>query len=247
MLAPQDNRQAVAEARARSRSRAIAGVALMLLGVAVMAYGAHYVTKNGNCSGTGYTSYGPVAKCSGGEALYITSVFFLGPALAVVGWLLAGVSGVLWPAFCIAMAVGLITLREETALSAGAKAFGVVIGEVVIVLALVSVIVSVRKRRRPKAAPAGIAGTGTVLPEQPGSPRRPGWPRRAPGPRRARQGPAALARRGRLPDRIRSTRSPNSPGCATAARSPTRSTNARRPCSSASCDRADLTGGPRSS
>ena len=163
MLAPQDSQQAVAGPRARSRSRTIAGVALMLLGVAVMAYGAHYVTKNGNCSGTGYTSYGPVAECSGGEALYITSVFFLGPVLAVVGWLLAGVSGVLWPAFCIAMAVGLITLREETTLSAGAKAFGVVIGEVFIVLALVSVIVSVRKRRRPKAAPAGIAGTGTVL------------------------------------------------------------------------------------
>ena len=163
MLAPQDNQQAAAGHRARSRSRRIVGVALMLLGVAVMAYGAHYVTKNGNCSGTGYTSYGPVPKCSGGEALYITSVFFLGPALAVVGWLLAGVSGVLWPAFCIAMAVGLITLREETTLSAGAKAFGVVIGEVFIVLALVSVIVSVRKRRWPKAAPAGIAGTGTVL------------------------------------------------------------------------------------
>ena len=163
MRAPQDNQQAVAGPRARSRSRTIAGVALMLLGVAVMAYGAHYVTKNGNCSGTGYTSYGPVAKCSGGEALYITSVFFLGPALAVVGWLLAGVSGVLWPAFCIAMAVGLITLREETTLSAGAKAFGVVTGEVFIVLAVVSVIVTVRKRRRPKAAPAGIAGTGTVL------------------------------------------------------------------------------------
>ena len=163
MRAPQDNQQAVAGPRARSRSRTIAGVALMLLGVAVMAYGAHYVTKNGNCSGTGYTSYGPVAKCSGGEALYITSVFFLGPALAVVGWLLAGVSGVLWPAFCIAMAVGLITLRDETTITAGARAFCVVIGEVFVVLAVVSVIVSVRKRRRPKAAPAGIAGTGTVL------------------------------------------------------------------------------------
>ena len=47
-------------------------------------------------------SYGPVPKCSGGEALYILSVFFLGPALAVVGWLMAQSWGVLWPAVCVA-------------------------------------------------------------------------------------------------------------------------------------------------
>ena len=162
MLAPQDSQQAVAGPRARSRSRTIAGVALMLLGVAVMAYGAHYVTKNGNCSGTGYTSYGPVAKCSGGEALYITSVFFLGPALAVVGWLMAQVSGVLWPAVCVSIGIGMITLYADTSAASGKGSFGLVFGIVFFALAVLSIILTVRKRRRPKPVVTGPAGLASV-------------------------------------------------------------------------------------
>ena len=170
MRAPQDNQQAVAGPRARSRSRTIAGVALMLLGVAVMAYGAHYVTKNGNCSGTGYTSYGPVAKCSGGEALYITSVFFLGPALAVVGWLMAQVSGVLWPAVCVSIGIGMITLYADTSAASGKGSFGLVFGIVFFALAVLSIILTVRKRRRPKpvvTGPAGLANAPSTPAAQP--------------------------------------------------------------------------------
>jgi hypothetical protein len=61
------------------------------------------------------------------EFLYITSAFFLGPAVAGVGWLMAGVSGVLWPTLCVGLAVGLITIREDTA-AAGVKSFGLVTG-----------------------------------------------------------------------------------------------------------------------
>jgi hypothetical protein len=32
----------------------------MLVGVALIGYGAHYLIRNGNCSSTGYTEYGPV-------------------------------------------------------------------------------------------------------------------------------------------------------------------------------------------
>ncbi len=38
-----------------------------------------------------------MARCSGGEGLYITSTFFLGPVLALTGWGLAQLWGTLWP------------------------------------------------------------------------------------------------------------------------------------------------------
>ena len=147
MVATQNNQGEVARPRTGKR---IAGVALMILGVAVMAYGTHYLTVNGTCSSTGYVSFGPVPTCRGPEALYITSVFFLGPALALVGWLMAGVSGLLWPVFCIGMAVSLITIRQAASASVGAKAAGQVFGEIFAVLAVISVIVTVRKRLRKK-------------------------------------------------------------------------------------------------
>jgi hypothetical protein len=156
MVATQNNQGEVARPRTGKR---IAGVALMILGVAVMAYGTHYLTVNGTCSSTGYVSFGPVPTCRGPEALYITSVFFLGPALALVGWLMAGVSGLMWPVFCLGMAVALITIRQETTVTAGAKAAGTLTGECFVVLAVISVIVTVRKRRNRKPAPASFAGS----------------------------------------------------------------------------------------
>jgi hypothetical protein len=78
---------------------------------------------------------------------YITSAFFLGPAVAGVGWLMAGVSGVLWPTLCIGLAVGLITICEGTA-APGAKSFGLVTGVCFAGLAVLSVIVTLRKKLR---------------------------------------------------------------------------------------------------
>jgi hypothetical protein len=120
----------------------------MLLGVALMAYGTHYATMNGTCSSTGYVSYGPVPTCHGNEFLYITSAFFLGPAVIAVGWFMAGVSGLLWPLFCAGLAVGLITIGQATTATVGAKSFGLVIGVCFAALAVLSVIVTVRKRLR---------------------------------------------------------------------------------------------------
>jgi hypothetical protein len=145
----------MAQPQGRSAAKRIGGVALMLLGVALIGYGSHYLAKNGNCSGTGYASYGPVPKCSGGEAFYIVSVFFLGPVLALVGWGLAGLGGVLWPALCISMGIGLITLRADATATSGAKAFGLVVGSCFVALAVVAVIRTVRKRLRPNPALAG--------------------------------------------------------------------------------------------
>jgi hypothetical protein len=137
---------------ARTVPRTIAGVALMLLGVALIGYGAHYLTVNGNCSGTGYTEYGPVPTCHGPEALYIMSVFFLGPALAIAGWLMARAWGLLWPAVCVSVGAGMITLRYDGSAPAGARAFGLAAGVCFAALAVLSVVVTVRKRRRRKAA-----------------------------------------------------------------------------------------------
>ena len=153
----------MAEAKGPSAGRRVGGVALMLLGVALIGWGSHYLAKNGNCSGTGYVSYGPVPKCSGGEALYILSVFFLGPALAVVGWLMAHSWGVLWPAVCVSVGIGMITLGADSSATAGARSFGLVVGVIFFALAVLSVILTVRKRRRPKPAGTGPAGLATVL------------------------------------------------------------------------------------
>ena len=150
----------MAEAKGPSAGRRVGGVALMLLGAALIGWGSHYLAKSGTCSGTGYVSYGPVPKCGGGEALYILSTFFLGPALAVVGWLMAQVSGVLWPAVCVSVGIGMITLYADT--SAASGAFGLVAGLVLFALAVLSIILTVRKRRRPKPVVTGPAGLASV-------------------------------------------------------------------------------------
>jgi len=175
----------MAKAQGPSAGKRAVGVVLMLLGVALIGYGTHYVAKNGNCSSTGYVSYGPVPKCSGGEALYIISVFFLGPGLAVVGWMFAQIDGVLWPAVCVSAGAGLITLQADAA--PGTQSFGVVGGILFFALAVLSVIRTVRKRLRPKPAidgppgPADPAGA-PVLSMSAGSPPaaagpQPGGPR----------------------------------------------------------------------
>jgi hypothetical protein len=163
MAATQDQggRQPAVQRRSASPARVIGGFALMFLGVALTSYGAHFLAKTGNCSGTGYTSYGPVPKCGGGEALYITSAFFVGPAAAIVGWLMAQAWGWLWPTFCIGVGVGLITIYNETA-TAGAGAFGRLVGICLFALAGLSVIVRLRKRRRQRTV-GEAAGPGTTV------------------------------------------------------------------------------------
>ena len=143
-----------------SAAKRVSGGVLMMLGIALLGYGAHYLIRNGNCSSTGYTEYGPVPKCGGSEALYIMSVFFLGPALAVVGWLMAKTWGWLWPLVCLSLAAGLATIKIDKAAASGAKSLGLVLGVCFIALAVLSVTLTVRKRLRPR--PAALPTTGVV-------------------------------------------------------------------------------------
>lgn len=145
--------------------RRIAGAMVMLLGVALIGYGAHYLIQNGTCPGTG-----PVRACGGGEGPYTLSVFFLGPALAVAGWWLARLSGALWPTVCIALGLALVTIRTGQSATTVAKAFGPVAGTCFLAFALASVVGAVRRWLRPKGSPAGMpvlpanpAGPGTTL------------------------------------------------------------------------------------
>jgi hypothetical protein len=163
MYTPNAQGSSPAAAPKRRLVRTIGGVALMVIGVALMAWGAHHLTENGNCSSTGYVSYGPVPTCKGNEFLYITSAFFLGPAVAGVGWLMAQISGLMWPLTCVGYAVGFITIRNDAGIATGAKAFGVVAGEFLIALAVLSVIITVRKRLRKKAGRGGATHTGITL------------------------------------------------------------------------------------
>src|SRR5215469_1331489 len=160
MVIPQSpNDQPPAARRPRGPSAVVGGTALMLLGVALLGYGMHYLAKTGTCSGTGYVEYGPVPKCSGSEALYIMSAFFVGPLLAVTGWLIAQAWGWLWPTCCVGIGAGLITLRNEVTVTSGAKAFAELCGVCLFALAAVSVIVSLRKRSKRRngwSAPASM-------------------------------------------------------------------------------------------
>ena len=144
----QNDQRTAAPGRSASPARVIGGTALMFAGVALVSYGTHFLAKTGDCSGTGYTQYGPVPKCSGSEPLYIMSVAFVGPVAAIVGWLIARAWGWLWPAFCVGIGVALITLRNETTVSTGAKAASLLGGICLFALAVLSVTVSARKRRR---------------------------------------------------------------------------------------------------
>jgi Short C-terminal domain len=159
-----------------SAAKRVSGGVLMLLGVALIGYGAHYIVRNGNCSSTGYVSYGPVPKCGGPEALYITSVFFLGPALAVVGWLMSRTWHWLWPLVCVSLAGGLASLKVDNTAPSGAKSLGLVLGVCFLALAAASVTLTARKRLRPKpgalpnagAAPAFDTDAGTSAPASSG-------------------------------------------------------------------------------
>jgi hypothetical protein len=181
----------------RSVPKRIAGVALMVLGAALIGYGAHYLAENGTCSSTGYVSYGPVPKCGSGEGLYITSVFFLGPVAALVGWGFAHIWGLLWPTVCVATGVGLITIRMDQHAAAGAKAFGVFAGSCFVALAVLSVGLTIRKLRRTRVALAsspfqvgGPAGPGVAIMADP--PPMTAHPMDWPGPA-ASSGPGQVA------------------------------------------------------
>ena len=176
MYTPEAQGSRPAAAPSRRLGRTIGGVALMLLGVALMAWGAHHLTENGNCSSTGYVSYGPVPTCKGNEFLYITSAFFVGPAVALVGWVMAQISGLMWPLTCIGFGVGFFTIRDDVGAAPGAKAFGTLAAECFAALAVLSVIVTLRKRHR-KTASGGITHAGI--------------PGLATAPRPAAAGPAA--------------------------------------------------------
>jgi hypothetical protein len=155
----------------------VGGLALMLLGVAMIGYGTHFLTINGNCSSTGYLPTGPAPKCSGLEAVYILFTFFLGPLVALIGWGMAGMSGVMWPATCIGIGAGMITIWRTQDAPYGEKAFGLLVGVAFVALAVLSVGVTIRNRRRKKAAgsapavspaPAGRSGPGLPGPGLPG-------------------------------------------------------------------------------
>jgi len=164
MVATQDQggRRPAARRPNASPTRVVVGITLMVLGVALMSYGAHFVASTGTCSGTGYVYYGPVPKCSGDEALYITSAFFVGPLAAIIGWVVAPSGVWLWPAVCIGVGTGLITISIETTATTGARAFGGVGGICLFALAGRSVIVTLRKRRGVREAGAA-AGPGTTV------------------------------------------------------------------------------------
>lgn len=157
-----------------SAVKRVSGGVLMLLGVALIGYGVHFLIRNGNCSGTGYTSYGPVPKCNGAEPLYILSVFFVGPVLALVGWLMSRTWGWLWPLVCVSLATGLATIKIDKTAASGAKSLGLALGVCFFALAALSVTLTVRKRLRPKPpAPPnpGLASVGPgVFDVGPGTP-----------------------------------------------------------------------------
>jgi hypothetical protein len=138
------------------QGRRIAAVLVMMLGAALIGYGAHHLIQNGACSPAGHTSSGPAPACGGGgEGPYTLSVLFLGPALAVAGWRLGRLRGALWPATCIALGAGLVTIRVGPGATVVARAFGPVAGTCFLGFALASAAAIGARRLRARTSPAG--------------------------------------------------------------------------------------------
>ncbi len=142
----------MAQGQSRPIGKRIGGLALMLAAVAMIGYCVHYLALTGNCSSTGYLPTGPAKTCGGGEAFYITGTFFLGPFLVLVGWGFAKMSGLLWPVTCLSLGTALITLRETGSAAATPQTFGQVTGVLCYALAVLSVAVTIRNRRRKQQA-----------------------------------------------------------------------------------------------
>ena len=156
----------------KQQGRRIAAAMVLVLGVALIGYGAHYLIQNGACAPAAHTSAGPAPACGGGggEGPYTLSVLFLGPALAVAGWRLGRLRGTLWPATCIALGAGLVTIRVGPGATAVARAFGPVAGTCFLGFALASAAAIAARRLRTRISPAGRpvvpaspAGPGTTL------------------------------------------------------------------------------------
>ncbi len=69
----------------------------------------------------------------------------------------------LWPAVCVAVGIGMITLGADGSATSGARAFGLFAGIVFLALAVLSIVLTVRKRHRPKPAVTGPPGLASVL------------------------------------------------------------------------------------
>jgi hypothetical protein len=151
----------MAQAQSQSVVKRAAGVIVLVLGAALIGYGVHYLAINGTCSSTGYSSIGPVPKCSGGEGIYITATFFLGPVVLLIGWAMAQINGLTWPVTCVCLGTGIITIELAAGVSYGAKSFSLFAGLAFFALAIYSLIRTGRKRIW--GNPAGKAAPGLFV------------------------------------------------------------------------------------
>src|ERR1700683_3386459 len=217
----------MAQVQSRPVGRRIGGLALMLVAVAMIGICTHFLALSGNCSNTGYLPNGPAPVCGGGEGFYITGEFFVGPLIALIGWRFAQLSGVLWPLTCLGVGTGLFTVKSGSNAPAGAPSLGQVGGVLFFALAVLSVGLTIRNRRRKQhAALAGPPAT----PAPAGPCGRPGVPGSAVGFAASFAPPAPFAPPAEpaRPGWTRSTPSPGWPSCATRARSPRPSSSGRR-------------------
>jgi putative oligomerization/nucleic acid binding protein len=152
----------MAQAQSQPVVKRAAGVLVLVVGAALIGYGVHYLAINGTCSSTGYSSIGPVPKCSGGEGLYITATFFLGPLVLLIGWGMARIDGLIWPVTCVCLGTGIITIELASGVSYGGKSFSLFAGLAFFALAIYSLIRT--GRRRIWGSPAGKAAPGLFAP-----------------------------------------------------------------------------------
>jgi hypothetical protein len=81
----------------------------------------------------------------------------------VTGWALSQLWGTLWPTVCVALGIGLATIRADQNAAHGARTLGLVLGSCFFALAVVSVVVSMRKRFKAKTGQAGRPGLAASL------------------------------------------------------------------------------------
>lgn len=158
------------EPRPSSRQviRGLIGLVLLVAGSALTGWGIHHIFITGNCSSTGYNSYGPVKTCPSGFALWLTAGIFVGPPLAIVGGLMARPRGLGIPVFLTGLGLGLLTVSSDRTAVAGAKGAGLIIGVTLLaIMGLVLVRRAVRKARGPAVAPPASPSPASPTPASP--------------------------------------------------------------------------------
>jgi hypothetical protein len=151
-------------------TRQIAGIGLLLFFATLLGFGIHHLIATGTCSSTGYSSYGPVARCPAGTGWWLAFVF-VGITGSLAGAGLAARLSLVFAGVFGAIGFGALTLlldsHRQTSEKIFAGAFGgsfAVVGVIAATVAIASIFTLSRPRPIVPPAPRPTRATASRAP-----------------------------------------------------------------------------------